>query len=174
VIAVDRAEIREGYRQARETFHRLLAPATPADLRRRTHGTRWTNEELLFHMLFGYLVVRALLPLVHVFALLPERPNRLFAAFLGAGTRPFDTVNYLGSCVGARVIGHRRMGALLDRTLAALATRLDREPERHLGGAMAFPTRWDPFFKEHMTLADVYRYPTQHFVFHRDQLTLGR
>jgi hypothetical protein len=38
---------------------------------------------------------------------------------------------------------------------------------------MAFPTRWGPFFKDRMTVADVYRYPTQHFDFHERQLTLG-
>jgi hypothetical protein len=29
------------------------------DLRRRRNGTRWTNRELLFHLLSGYLVVAA-------------------------------------------------------------------------------------------------------------------
>jgi hypothetical protein len=38
---------------------------------------------------------------------------------------------------------------------------------------MYYPTCWDPFFKEYMTLADVYRFPTQHFDFHRRQLTLN-
>jgi hypothetical protein len=33
--------------------------------------------------------------------------------------------------------------------------------------------RWDPFFKDTMTLADVYHFPTQHFEFHRRPLTLG-
>jgi hypothetical protein len=32
---------------------------------------------------------------------------------------------------------------------------------------------WDPCFKAYMTLADVYRYPTQHCEHHRRQLTLG-
>ncbi len=35
------------------------------------------------------------------------------------------------------------------------------------------PVRWDPFFQDFMTLADIYRYPTQHFDFHRPQLTLN-
>lgn len=39
---------------------------------------------------------------------------------------------------------------------------------------MRFPTRWDPFFHETMTLADVYHVPTQHFDFHRNQLTLAQ
>ena len=29
---------------------------------------------------------------------------------------------------------------------------------------MSFPTRWDPFFTPTMTLAEIYHYPTQHFV----------
>lgn len=35
------------------------------------------------------------------------------------------------------------------------------------------PTRWDPFFTDYMTLADVYRFPTRHFHFHRHQLSFG-
>ena len=38
---------------------------------------------------------------------------------------------------------------------------------------MQFPTRWDPFFKDYMTLEDVYRYPGQHFDFHKHQLALN-
>jgi len=37
---------------------------------------------------------------------------------------------------------------------------------------MRFPTRWDPFFTKSMTAADVYHYATEHFEFHRQQLTL--
>ncbi len=38
---------------------------------------------------------------------------------------------------------------------------------------MHFPPSWDPFFKDSMSLYDVYRYATQHFDFHQ-QLTLAR
>jgi hypothetical protein len=37
---------------------------------------------------------------------------------------------------------------------------------------MHYPVRWDPFFQDFMTLADICHYPTQHFNFHRRQLTL--
>jgi hypothetical protein len=37
---------------------------------------------------------------------------------------------------------------------------------------MYYPVRWDPFFKDFMTVADIYHYPTQHFDFHQRQLTL--
>lgn len=33
-------------------------------------------------------------------------------------------------------------------------------------------TRWDPFFQETVTLADVYAYPVAHFDFHAAQLSL--
>lgn len=39
---------------------------------------------------------------------------------------------------------------------------------------MHYPTTWDPFFADSMTLADIYHYPTQHFCFHQHQLTLTR
>jgi hypothetical protein len=37
---------------------------------------------------------------------------------------------------------------------------------------MTFPTHWDPYFTERMTLRDVYHYATRHFDHHRRQLTL--
>jgi hypothetical protein len=52
-------------RRAREEFHQLVSTASPKDLRRRSNGTRWTNRQLLLHMVFGYIIVRTLLPLVH-------------------------------------------------------------------------------------------------------------
>jgi len=38
---------------------------------------------------------------------------------------------------------------------------------------MHYPTSCDLYFKAPMTLADIYRYPTQHFEHHRRQRTLG-
>jgi hypothetical protein len=49
--------------QARQTFHHLLDSATVAELSQPSNGTKWTNGQLLFHMLLGYLiVVRLLVP----------------------------------------------------------------------------------------------------------------
>jgi hypothetical protein len=48
--------------EMRRDFRALIATASPAGLRRRTNGTRWTNRQLLFHMVLGYLVVRTLMP----------------------------------------------------------------------------------------------------------------
>ncbi|MFI8824394.1 DinB family protein [Streptomyces sp. NPDC053431] len=171
--ALDRQAVLDGYAKARRTFHALLDEATPSDLARPTSGTRWTNQQLLWHMLFGYLVTRVLLVLVRGFARLPRSASKAFARVLDAGTRPFDVINYLGPCGAVRVFGLRRMGTAFDWITGSLAGRLAKESERDLARGMHFPVRWDPFFEDFMTLADLYRYPTRHFDFHHRQLTLG-
>jgi hypothetical protein len=169
---VDRREIAHELEWARRDLHGLLATAAPDQLRRRSNGTRWTNEQLLYHMVFGFLVVRRLLPLVRLVSRLPAPVGRGFARLLDAGTVPFHWVNYLGSCAGALVFDRRRMGWLCDRTIAGLATSLEHEPEEPLARGMPFPTRWDPYFRPFMTLEDVYGYPVLHYRHHRAQLTL--
>jgi hypothetical protein len=61
-----------------------------------------------------------------------------------------------------------------DSTIERLRRRLARESERTLGLAMHFPIGWDPYFKDVMTVGDVYHYPTQHYEHHRRQLTTRR
>ena len=60
-----RAAIDREMTQAVAELASLLDSASPDDLRRPSVGTRWTNRQLLFHMVFGYCVVRSLMPLVH-------------------------------------------------------------------------------------------------------------
>jgi hypothetical protein len=167
----NRGAIIEEMDDARATLRLLLARADAATLRRRSNGTRWTNEELLFHMVFGYMIVQALLILVRFFGRLPAPVSKGFAAVLNLMTAPFHVVNYWGSRLAARTYNHRRMGAKLDRVVASLQRRLRREDSDSLARSMSCPTRWDPFFKLTMTLAEVYHYPTQHFDFHRRQLS---
>jgi hypothetical protein len=168
----DRQAVREEMERSRQTFHRLLDHATVADLRRPSNGTRWTNEQLLFHMLLGYLIVRALLVLARIFGRLPDGASRAFARLLDAARTPFDVVNYVGFCLGARIIPASRMGARFDQVITALERSLEREPDSALRRGMHYPTSWDPFFTGYMTLYDLYRYPTKHFDFHSRQLTL--
>src|SRR3954447_8942772 len=172
-IPMNRIDIVAEMREAAADFRILLDTATSAELRRGSHGTRWTNEQLLFHMLFGYLVVRRLLPLVRFLGRLPDGVSRRFAAVLNAGTRPFHLVNYLGSLGGARVLGHAGMERTFDRIVNGLAVSLLAASEPDLARGMHFPTGWDPYFQDYMALTDVYRYATQHYRHHRRQLTLS-
>lgn len=159
--------------RVRDDFRALLEGAGAEELRRRSEGTRWTNEQLLFHMLFGYLLVHRLLPLVRVVSRLPEGLRRGFAATLDAVTRPFHVVNYLGSLGGARVLGRPRMARLLDRQVRFLHRVVGDGSDPALARWMCFPAGWDPYFRDRMDLLDVVHYATQHYVHHRRQLTLA-
>ena len=157
--------------RARVEFGEFLGQASQASLRRRSDGTRWTNRQLLFHMLFGYLIVRTLLPLVHLLGKRPASWSRRFAATLNAGRRPFHLINYLGSCGGGTLLTRRRMHLMMDRTVQALQRSLAAETPADLQRRMHFPSAWDPYFHDTMSVFDVYHYGTQHFDHHRKQLS---
>jgi hypothetical protein len=167
---LDPIEISDEMKRAQAEVRELINKATPQELRRRSDGTRWTNRQLLFHMVFGYLIVRTLLPLVHVLGRLGL--SRGFAATLNASRRPFHVINYLGSCGGGQVLTTGAMAALLDRTIRVLERKLAAESGSSLALTMHFPTAWDPYFKPTMSVLDVYHFATQHFDHHRRQLTL--
>jgi hypothetical protein len=136
---VDRAAISKDLEAARVRLHALLGQADAADLRRRTDGTAWTNEQLLFHMVLGFLIVRALLRLVRVVGRLPAPVGRGWGRLLDSARRPFHAVNYWGARGGALVVNHDRMGRVCDRAIAALRRSLARSGRRTWTGA--WPTR---------------------------------
>jgi hypothetical protein len=125
---------------------------------------------MLFHMVFGYIIVRTLMPLVHLLGRLGW--SRRFAATLNALRRPFHVINYLGSCCGGQLLSPRRMTALMDTTMAAIQRRLGAETPDGLALTMHFPTRWDPYFQPRMSVLDVYHYGSEHYDHHRRQLTI--
>jgi hypothetical protein len=93
---------------------------------------------------------------------------------LNAGTRPFHVLNYLCALPGGRTLSGPTMTRLMGRTIARLGASLERESTRTLGLSMHVPSRWDPYFTDVMTVADVYRYPVLHYEHHRRQLTIRR
>ena len=165
--------IADEIRRARDDFHRLVDNATTADLRKRSNGTKWTNDQLLFHMLFGYMLVRNLLWLIRGFSRLPPGTSRRFARALNAATRPFHAINYLGSLAGARVLGHSGMERVMDRVTSSLIHTVETAGDKQLERGMHFPVGWDPYFRDFMTVQDVLHYATQHYDHHRRQLTLS-
>jgi len=168
---MERGEIDAEMCRVQVDFAELVGGADPSDLRRGSSGTRWTNRQLLYHMVFGYLIVRTLMPLVHLLGRLGW--SRGFAAVLNAGRGPFHLVNYLGSWVGGQLVPPAATVRLMERTLLALRRRLDRESEETLALTMHFPTAWDPYFRSTMSVRDVYHYGTEHYEHHRRQLRLG-
>ncbi len=169
---MERQEIHDELDAVCADFTTLIDRAPVAEMRLPSDGTKWTNEQLLFHMLFGYLIVRTLLPLVRTVSHLPPAASAAFATGLDAAHRPFHVVNYLGSCGGAIVFNHHRMAAKAERVVATLHRQLDAETDHDLARGMHFPPRWDPYFGDWMSVRDVYHYGTVHFQAHQRQLTL--
>ena len=116
----DGASLASELERARGDFHKLLTTVGDDEWTKPTEGTRWTNEQLLFHMVFGYMVVQRLLVLVKVFSQLPDGVSRVFARRLNAAITPFNIINYYGSCAAALVYNRHRMGAKIDRVIASL------------------------------------------------------
>jgi hypothetical protein len=87
---IDRAAIAADLERARIDFHHLIEMADEDDWIKSTKGTRWNNEELLFHMVFGYMVVQRLLLLVRLFDRLPDSVSRGYARMLNRVTPPFE------------------------------------------------------------------------------------
>jgi DinB family protein len=169
---IGRQRLHDDLERVRADLHQIVAATGPTELRQRSNGTRWTNGQLLWHMAFGFLIVSRLLPLVRMFGRLPDGFSRAFAAVLNAGTRLFHSINYVGSVGGALVFHGPRLTRRLDHTIARLHRRLDAESAEALARRMHFPLGWDPFFRDTMTVADVYAYGMQHYDFHRKQLTI--
>jgi len=115
IDVVDRSGIAAEMERARLELHRLIDGADAAAFHRLSDETRWTNEQLLFHMVFGFMVVARLLPLVRVLGRLPAPVARSYAWLLNAASAPFHQINYYGSCAAARVYNRRRMAAQCDR-----------------------------------------------------------
>jgi hypothetical protein len=171
---IDRGAIVADLERARIDFQQLTEMADNDDWVRPTNGTRWNNEELLFHMVFGYMVVQRLLLLVRLFDRLPNSVSRRYARMLNAVTPAFDRINYHGSRFAARIYNRKRIAAKLDRVINSLQRSLSRASEDDFRRGMHYPNDWDPYFRDYMTLGDVYRYPGQHYDHHRQQLTLTK
>lgn len=167
-----RADMHAELDRVHADFSDIIAHVTRESLARSSDGTRWTNRQLLFHMLFGYLITRNLRLIVKVASHLPVGAQRAFAGALNATSKPFDVVNYWGAVVGGRLFTPERMNAWMGRVIASLHRHLDRETDIALRQTMRFPSRWDPYFSSDMSLQDVYHYAALHYDHHRAQLTL--
>ncbi len=152
-------------------FHAILDTFTEEDLQRRSLNPGWTNGEILTLMTFGFVIVLVLLPMMRVWGRLPRKSSKWFAGLLNAFTRPFNWVNRLGARLQGRIVTFDHIGSLFDRTIASLLKKVDSISAEEWQHGMYFPNRWDPNFKEFMTLEMVFRYPVIHFDFHTQQLS---
>ncbi len=155
-------------------FHARLDALTDADLRRPSRNPGWTNGEVLWHMVFGFVILAALAPLVRFWGRLPRRYSKRFARLLNSATGIFNRVNAWGARGGGRVYARRRIGPRFDRAYAAVLRLVDTADDDDWALGMHYPTRWDHLFHDYMTLEDICRYPIAHCIFHLDQIAPPR
>jgi hypothetical protein len=167
-----RERLRLELEQARVAFHAALDVLPPGAWRAPSRNPGWTNAELCFHMLLGFVLVPLLLRLMRWMARLPAWCDTGFARLLNAGTPLFNRVNALGPRVGARLLSRAAIARQFDRVLARILGQLRELSERDLGRGMHYPTRWDPRFRAVMTAEDLLRYPAAHLEHHLRQLAV--
>ena len=101
--AFDKRLVHDELDRVQADVHRLLTTAAAADLARPTIGTRWTNEQLLFHMLVEYMIVGSpLIGVVRVLGRAPRGVSRALAWLQNATTRPANVTNYRGISAATR------------------------------------------------------------------------
>ena len=170
--AGDKDALRSELEASRLAFHALLGSFSEAELKQQSLNPGWTNEEVLWHMAMGFMVLRTLLPLARFFGRFPKSCSRPLARVLDRCTTPFNWINALGTRLGGRVWTPTSLGKTIDGVHARLVKALDALSERKWQrGGMYAPTRWDPVsFNDYMTLEDMFRMPLRHFAFHLKQL----
>jgi DinB superfamily len=136
-----------------------------------SHNPGWTNGQLLFHVLLGFILVLPLAGLLIFFGHLPAVCSKTFAAILNFSTPLFNRINAVGPRVGARLLGRASLISKFDQVHTAILERLERVRPGDWALAMHYPTRWDPpRFKTLMHMEDLFRYPVDHLRHHRHQL----
>ena len=137
---MDAIEVSHELRRAQAEFHALAHTASADDLARRSSGTRWTNRQLLFHM------VPRLSRRPHPDAagarpgLTRARPRIRRHPERRAPPLPRRQLRRGPASVG-EILSTRAMAALLDRTVRALQRSLAAETETEPRPDDALPDR---------------------------------
>ena len=155
----------------RLAFHILLDSLSQDDLQKKSLNPGWTNGEILVHMIFGFIILNALLPMARLWGRLPKRASKPFAELLNAFTVPFNWINALGARLQARVFTYKRLDKLYDNAYFSLIRQIVSIKGDEWEHGMYYPTRWDSIFSDFMTIEKLFHYPVIHFDFHMRQIS---
>ena len=165
-----KASIQTELEATHTTFHTLLDSLSENDLRKKSINPGWTNGEILAHMVFGFIILNALLPMVRLWGHLPRWMSKIFAGVLNAFTAPFNWINALGARLQARIFTYRRIGKIYDQVYFSLVKQINSIKDNEWERGMHYPTQWDSNFSDFMTIEKLFRYPVTHFNFHLEQI----
>ncbi|WP_369046195.1 DinB family protein [Sinomonas sp. P10A9] len=167
-----RDAVRDGLLWIADDFTRIVDGLDPAELGSPTRGTRWTNRQLLFHLVLGQKITGASIPLIGTFARMPPGVSRSWSRLLEACSRPYNWINWAGSAAAGQLLTPAMMRGMMDRTTRAILSWYDRAEDEALTRGMSMPRSWDPYFEPWMSRRDVLEWAPKHYRHHRAQLTL--
>jgi hypothetical protein len=162
--------VRKELEAARMEFHALAGSFSVGELRRQSLNPGWTNQEIMFHMTLGFLLLPTLIRIVGLWSRAPAQCSRAFADALNWSTPAFNAVNVIGPRIASHVFYGTRLERLYDRQHRAILRRLRRLGADEMQAGMPYPSRWDPLFADYMTVEKLLAYPIEHFRFHAGQL----
>lgn len=154
-------------------FYELATNAPGERLGAPSHGTKWTNRGLLFHLWFGVRIARVFVPLIGGFSRLPPGVSRGWARLLTTATKPYQWINYIASAAGGRTLPLAVTRRWMRRDTDWLLRWADQASPADLERGMHVPPSWDPYFLPWMSRADLLAWVPKHYRHHRAQLTLG-
>jgi hypothetical protein len=153
-------------------FEDIIRNAKADELDLPSHGTRWTNRQLLFHLVLGQNIALAGIPLLGLFSHLPPSASRIWSRLLDSCAGPYNWVNWAGSAVAGQVLKQQGMLRMMNRTTRIIVKWYERADNQALGRGMTMPGSWDPYFGQWMNRRDILEWAPKHYRHHRAQLTL--
>jgi hypothetical protein len=153
-------------------FACLLGSARVDELDAPSVGTRWTNRQLLFHMLLGQHITRMVIVIMGGFSRLPPGASKGFSCVLAAATRTYNELNWFGGVVGGHISSVASMRRQMDRVTCTILNWYDHADTQALQREMTVPASWDPYFTPWMDRADLLQWAPRHYRHHRGQLSL--
>lgn len=159
--------------QASRDFHVLLDSLGEDDWDKPSRNPAWTNGQVVYHMLFAFMLVPSLFWMIRFWSRLPHGYSRCFARLLDFSTPLFNRVNALGPRGQARVFGRRRAAGIFDRVMRSILRKVASLSGDRWSAGMHYPRRWDPRFGDFMTFEDLLLYPAAHFRGHLRHLSAG-
>jgi hypothetical protein len=164
--------IRTIYDSTHDEFYRLLASISEEDWKKQSLNPGWSNGEIFAHILFGFVILNALLPMARMWGKLPQASSKPFANFLNFITKPFNWINALGARGQGKVFTYRNVGKVFDKVLDSLLSKANAIHDDEWQSGMYYPTKWDPNFSDFMTLEKLFLYPIAHFKLHQNQIAV--
>jgi hypothetical protein len=163
-------KIQNIFESTRDEFHTLLESISEEDWKKQSLNSGWSNGEIFAHILFGFIILNALLPMARIWGKLPRESSKPFAEFLNFITKPFNWINALGARGQGKVFTYRNVGKTFDKVLSSLISKANTIHGDEWQSGMYYPTKWDPNFSNYMTLEKLFLYPIAHYKLHKNQI----